>query len=232
MRTEEERPQGEATRLFASSDELGSALIHGLDLPIAALRAAIESMRDMLLRDEGGHRLLKGVLEEVDRLGKNVRDLVDYATPRDPAPLRCTALEIAVSAQEGLPLHSRARVLIALDGTDKTIRTDAPLLVRDLRHLLENALEASSHDVLVVVHRGAGRTRFTVVDGSGRDFDEDWARSAFHSTKQNHLGLGLAIAARDVALMNGTLEIQNTPNGETIATITVPDCADAREAAA
>jgi len=232
MRTEDERPQGEATRLFAHSDELGPALVHGLDLPIAALRATMESLGDTLLRDQRGHRLLEGVLAEVDRLGKNVRDLVDYASPRRPAPLRCTAAEIALSAREGLPLQQRARVLTALDGTDKVLVTDAALLSRDLRRLLENALEASSREVLVVVHHDTDSTRFAVVDDSDRSFDEDWARSAFHSTKRNHLGLGLAIAARDIELMNGTLEIQRTPHGETIATITVPDRVASQEAAA
>ncbi len=203
--------------------ELGAALSHGLDMPLAALRASMEALGQRLAEEGESGRLLDGVLSEVERIGRNVRELMDYATPPSPMPLRCTASEIAIAARKGLPTELRERVLLARDQAAGFVSLDAPLVARSLRRVLQNALEAGSDDVLVVARCSADGISFHVVDHAPATFDTGWARSAFHSTKRNHLGLGLSITERDVALMGGTLEVERTPNGETVVVMTIPD---------
>jgi len=208
--------------LPVEGEELGLALAKGLDIPLAALRASMESLSDRLAPDLHAHGLLGGALREVERLGRNVRDLMDYVLPPAPMPLRCTASEIAHATVAGLPAEYRSRVLVAREHAEEPICIDAPLVARALRRPVENAFEAGSDDVLIVARNLGTSVSFRVIDGCRFGVDSSWARSAFHSTKRNHLGLGLALTERDLLLMDGKLELANSPEGGTIATLTIP----------
>ncbi len=214
--------------LLAANQELGAALSQGLDLPLSALRASMESLCATLGRNGDDRALVDGVLEEFDRLGRNVRVLMELASPPVPQPLRCTAAEIALSARHGLPVALRARVTLARMDDGAAFEVDGPLLARVLHRLIENSLEAGSEQVLLIVRPEGQRWCFSVVDDAAVPFDADWAVSAFHSTKHNHLGLGLALAKRDLALIGGTLEFRRTHRGETCATVTIPRTAEGK----
>ncbi len=219
--------QGRSAHSILSSDELASVLSHGLDLPLAALRASMESLNEVLPADAKGNGPLHHALREVGALGRNVRELVEFASAPEPMPLRCTASEIAVAARGALSPTDRPHVMVARLANAGTLHTDAPLLTRCLRRLIQNSLEAGSEHVLLTVRHENGYAKFTVIDASPQKFDAEWACSAFHSTKSNHLGLGLSIARRDVELLAGTLEIFRSDSNETSVVVTVPESASA-----
>jgi K+-sensing histidine kinase KdpD len=208
---------------LAHNAELELALSQGLDIPLRALRASMESMSNELTREGDSAVLLSGVLEEVERLGRNVRELVEFASAPRPMPLACTVDEILISARSALSTTKRRRVTIAHAEEGSTLCVDGPLLARSLQRFLENALEAGSEHVLLIAHREDGATRFTVFDDAPQSFDAEWAVPAFHSTKRNHLGLGLSLAERDVALLDGSIEFSNCPRGNKCVAVFVPD---------
>ena len=203
--------------------DLGRALAEGLNLPLSALRASMESLTEELARGGVGPLLIDGVLREVDRLGRNVQELLDYASPPVVRPLRCTLEEIVTNARRQLPAASRSRVIAAHERAGATIVIDGPLLSTCLRRLLENALEESSELVLVVVRQEKGRTSFTVLEDGQESLDADVARATLRTTRSNRLALGIAIAERDVAAMNGELEFLGCPAGGKLARLIVPD---------
>ena len=218
---EKKRPEREET---APDRDLGRALSEGLNLPLSALRASMESLTQELARGGVGPLLIDGVLREVDRIGRNVQDLLDYTTPPVVRPLRCTLEEIVTSARRQLAAAHRNRVIVAHERAGATIVVDGPLLSACLRRLLENALEASSELVLVVTRQEKGKTSIAVIDDGQEGLDLDWAeRGAFRTTKPNHLGLGIALTERDVASMRGELEFFATPSGGKLARLIVPD---------
>lgn len=204
------------------SRELATALSHGLNLPLSALRASMEALSSELGELPGQH-VLTGALEEVERLGRNVRDLVDYAKVEVPAPLPCTVDEIVRSARNGLPRDVRSRVLLARTPSAYELVVDGPILGRALRRLIDNALEAGSDTVLVLARQDSRHTTFTVIDGAAGAFDPQWAEEPFHSTKPNHMGLGLTLTRRDVVLLDGQLELRVGADRRTRAVVTVPN---------
>src|SRR6185436_14232221 len=119
---------------------LPRALAQGLDTPLAALRATMESLGQELQLEHGAVKPLRidGVLREVDRLGKNVRELCEFATPPVPRPLRCSLEEIVAAARAPLAPEQRARVIVARSEPGPDIDVDGPLLSGCLRRLLEN----------------------------------------------------------------------------------------------
>jgi signal transduction histidine kinase len=171
---------------------------------------------------------IDGVLREVDRINKNVRELVDFTSPPVPRPLACTLHEIAQTARAQIAPELRARVVLAHCEADAALHVDGPLLSACLRRLLENALEATDELVLVVARRDGGECSFAVVDGAPSAHGPGWQPMPFHSTKPNHLGLGLVLTQRDVALLGGRLEFLSTPLDETCVRITIPSHEDVR----
>jgi C4-dicarboxylate-specific signal transduction histidine kinase len=203
---------------------LARALVQGLNTPLAALRATMESLSQELLHERGSVAPLRidGVLREVDLLGKNVRDLCDFAAAPVPSPLRCSLEEIVEAARAPLTTEQRVRTIAARCEPGAALVVDGPLLSGCLRRLIENALEATASLALVVARLEEGRATFAVVDDAPSAFGRDWRPSPFHTTKPNRLGLGLALTQRDVALLNGRLEFLSTTGGATCVRITVP----------
>jgi K+-sensing histidine kinase KdpD len=199
---------------------LGAALVHALDLPLSALRTSIEALSHEL---ENASRILPHVLAEVNRLERNVQDLIEYTTPAAPLPLRCTLDEITTSAREELPSVLRNRVVQARHDQGARMVVDGPMLSRCLRRLIENALEAGSRNALVVSRRSNDGASFTVVDAAPEELKVQWAREAFHSTRANHFGLGLLLVERDVNLMGGSFTLFVTPHGTTCAQLNIPE---------
>lgn len=203
---------------------LSRALAQGLDTPLVALRASLESLGQELR--QGTTRLpplrIEGVLGEFERLGKNVRQLLEYATPPAVHALECSLEEIVQAACTPLTPEQKERVVHARIESGPDLVVDGPLLSACLRRLLENALEASEGQVLVVARREGTRTTFSVIDEAGSDpFGPQWQPTPFQTTKPNHIGLGLALTQRDVALLGGRLEFLRNPGGETCVRITL-----------
>jgi len=199
---------------------LSRALTQGLDLPLLALRASMESLSQEL--GDLRARQMDGVLREVELLGKNVRELCAFASPPVPRPLRCTLEEIVCAARAALAPELRARVILVRGERGAALDVDGPLLSGCLRRLLENALEASGEHVLVVASLQGAEASFAVIDDAERGLTPGWTPAPFRTTKPNHLGLGLALVQRDVALLNGRLEFLRSPSGETCVRIAVP----------
>jgi len=216
----------EATAIARADQDcsVSRALSQGLGLPLTALRATVESLGHEL---RGGpvrcpSRRIDGVLQEMERLDRNVGELIALATAPVPRPLRCTLAELVHAARMELGPAQAARVVVAQATGHESLLVDGPLLSSCLRRLLENALEAGSEHVLVVARLERSAASFSVIDDAPSAFGPDWKPVPFRSTKPNHLGLGLVLAHRDVALLNGRLEFLSTPGGETCVRITIP----------
>lgn len=211
----------------------GSAVTRALQVPLRALRAYLESLAESFDEDDARGDQTAGALQEVKRLERSVRLLVEYEEEPRVMPLRCTVDEIARSARASLPERDRERVWIAHEARDRQLHVDGPLLIRCLTRLMENALQAGSDRVLLRIRREADGTVFSVVDRApDSGFDLSRAGQPFRSSRLGQMGLGLTLALRDVELMGGSLHAERTPLGDTCMHLAVPDAdaAAAREA--
>lgn len=199
--------------------ELETRLARSIDLPLAALRASLESLNHSL----PGEDPLGGVIDEVLRIGTNVRELVEFTCPPQPQPTRCQAAEITGSALRGLSDELRERILVAEIDSRCELSTDVSLVASALRRVIENALEAATDQVLLTVRQDDEFTTFSVIDHSAKSFDPHRAITPFHSTKSNHMGLGLALTRRDLGLVGGSLRIERTKREDTTVSLSVPN---------
>jgi signal transduction histidine kinase len=204
-----------------------SSISHDLRTPLAALRAAVEAVRDGIAPDPGAY--LAVMERQVEALGVLVDDLQLHTrlasgtleltqTPVDLAEL----VDEAVESMGPLARQARVRLHLVTDGR-VTVQGEPAQLARVLRNLLENAVRHSPPDGEVVV-RVARDARGGVVEvaDAGPGFGPGVRAVAFEpftrgddarNVGAGSSGLGLAIARGIVEAHGGRIGIGDGPGG-------------------
>jgi hypothetical protein len=194
---------------------LGQSLERVLGGPLAALRASIESLVGELDGADPRGRTLEGALEQVARMTRELRCLVDLAAPRPLAPLRCSFEEIARGVVQALGAEPCGRLQIAYPPRGEAFTVDGPLLVNCLSSLAQGALESAPGNLLLQARRERELVVFTfVLAGELR---------RERSSSDASLALRLDVARRDIARMGGSLCVQHTARGHTCVSVLLPD---------
>jgi signal transduction histidine kinase len=200
--------QREVSRLdrLAALSELALGIAHEIKNPlngVLGFASLMQQTEDPARLRAHAQRVIGGV-HQIDEI---VRAMLGFARPREAgatAPLAQVVREAAVAAQ--VPPQR-----VALHGaTDAPV--DALALVRVLANLFRNSAEAAP-EVRIEVTAGVAGNRLELLiadDGPGvpaalgqRVFEP------FVTSKERGHGLGLALAARVVAFLDGTLELCN-----------------------
>lgn len=213
MRLVPSHPRRSAPRDLASGD-LASALARSVRTPVEALRIVLEDVE----RGSASSRAVPAAVDALARLSHSVRAIEDYFLPRAGAALACSLPEIVGGVRGSLPQTFRERLEVEVDGAPDKLFVDGPTLVKCLVRLVENALEAQPEAaVLRISCAGTGEKgaccTFTVIDQGEAPFDFDLAVEPFQSTRRGHVGLGLTLAARDIARMGGELRCSEPAGG-------------------
>lgn len=154
----------------AAIPDLGSVAARGLRTPLAALRAALETLEAELSEDLRARQLVRRALDELGRVTQSTDALAEYVLPAPLHPLRCSLRELSQSALAGLSDDRRARIWVALEPGVDTLIVDGPLLSRCLTAFLSRATAALHSEVLLHAHRLDEVTTFAIVgDLSARE---------------------------------------------------------------
>jgi signal transduction histidine kinase len=159
------------------------------------------------------------IREQVDRIARLSRDLLDYARPWDAAP-------VPLDLREHVEAASRRRPGVEIGaGLDAavSVRADPGRLDQALANLLDNA-SATGARVAVEAERVAGAVRVHVCDagpGVAPDLRERMFLP-FVSRSAGGTGLGLAIVARIMAAHGGRAMLTDRPGWSTCVTLEFP----------
>jgi len=215
-----------------------AAVASEIRVPLAALRASMETLCRDLAREDPRGRVLKGALEQVSRLGRKVGELIDYAIPPAIQPLSCSLAEVARGALDSLHPKQRARLTVAVEQADVRLELDGPLFARSLGRLLEAVADTGNEALLHVscpdtegtfsIHcaaRGASACRRSTaaarpsVAAAG---DEPAGRLVdIFDLEHGRDGLALALAGRDIRRMGGTIHRTSLAGGGTRVVVRV-----------
>ncbi len=229
---------GEAAAMFDMMvDRLGaveqervlmlSSISHDLRTPLAALRAAVEAIRDGVAADPDMY--LTGMERQVRALSSLVDDLQLHSRlvsgTIDLQPMAIDLTELADEAMETVrPLAEPRSVKLLLEARQRvTIEADGSQLARVIRNLLDNAIRHAPDGsvVLVQVDRRNDRAVLRVIDQGG-GFPHDFRDRAFEpftradparDTRTGTAGLGLSIARGIVAAHGGSIGLADGHEG-------------------
>ena len=204
-----------------------SAISHDLRTPLAALRAAVEAIRDGVAPDPDLY--LAGMERQVRALSSLVDDLQLHARlVSGTLELQRTKLDLTELADEAMetlrPLAEQGRVKLLLEADERvTIEADGSQLSRVVRNLLDNAIRHAPDDsvVLVQIHAEAGTAVLRVID-EGLGFPTDFRSRAFEpftradearDVRTGTAGLGLSIAKGIIDAHAGSVGLGDGPGG-------------------
>jgi signal transduction histidine kinase len=196
---------------------------HELKSPVASIQALAEALNGAVPDDlEAAERFSARLMNEADRLGKLVSDLLDLSRLEDPVRLPeepCDLVDVArreVARLEG-PAHEAGILLSSRFGNDLFIKGDPQQLGLLVRNLLENAIQythAEGH-VTISTERTSTEAILRVVDdGVGipleaqpRVFERFYRVDRARSRDRGGTGLGLAIVKHVTELHGGSIEL-------------------------
>nr|WP_049773399.1 ATP-binding protein [Segniliparus rotundus] len=239
---------------LAEADKLRRALLsavsHDLRTPLAAVKAAVSSLRsdDVEFSPEDVGELLATIEESADQLTALVGNLLDSsrlaAGVLAPQRRRVYVDEVAHRAILSLPAPRRARVQVQPDVN--AVLADPGLLERVLANLIDNALRyAPDSQVTVRSERQEGEVVISVVD-HGPGIRADQRERAFEpfgrlssapdgrGDRDNSVGvgLGLSVVRGFAESMGGQVVVTQTPGGGATLQIWLPDANTAKRHAA
>ncbi|KAF5994293.1 MULTISPECIES: sensor histidine kinase [Streptomyces] len=209
-----------------------AAVSHDLRTPLAAIKAAVSSLRsdDVAWSEEDQAELLEAIEEGADRLDHLVGNLLDMSRLQTgtvtPLIREIDLDEVVPMALGGVPEGSAE---LDIPETLPMVAVDPGLLERAVANLVENAVKYSPVDepVLVSASAMANRVEVRVVDRGPGVPDE--AKDRIFAPFQRYgdaprgagVGLGLAVARGFAEAMGGTLNAEDTPGGGLTMVLTV-----------
>ncbi|WP_282688976.1 MULTISPECIES: sensor histidine kinase KdpD [unclassified Streptomyces] len=220
--------EAEEARRLAEGNRIRTALLaavsHDLRTPLAAIKAAVSSLRsdDVAWSDEDEAELLEGIEDGADRLDHLVGNLLDMSRLQTgtvtPLIREIDLDEVVPMALGGVPEGS---VDLDIPETLPMVAVDPGLLERVVANIVENAVKYNPGREPVAVAASAlgGRVELRVVD-RGRGVPDE-AKDRIFEPFQRYgdaprgagVGLGLAVSRGFAEAMGGTLDAEDTPGG-------------------
>lgn len=217
-RNAEERER-ERERRLATLGEMSAVLAHEIKNPLASLKGNAQLLASTLPAGEKAQSKAERVVDEAIRLEKLTNDLLRFVRtgtinrePIDPAAL----VREAASSVPG-------DVAIDTAGAPKLWSLDAARIREVVVNLVDNAV-AAGPPVTARVHSRSGRLVIEVADkGNGvPEEDRDRIFEAFHTSKTQGTGLGLAVARRVIEQHGGTIAVVSNPGGGALFRAEIP----------
>ena len=219
--------------VIASQRRFISDASHELRTPLTVARGNLELVGR--LEDPDADRSVRLALEELDRIGSTVEELLLLARLDEGLPLAREAVEVELLLREaalrGMLLGRGDVVVDAPPGL--SVIADPDRLLQVVSNLIGNAMRHGGAGVTVALTArpaSAGGVLLEVADtGPGiaatdlpRVFDRFYRGTAARRGAPGGAGLGLAIVGSLVEAMGGTISVASTPGEGTTFSILLP----------
>jgi two-component system sensor histidine kinase HydH len=204
------------SKRLAALGELAAGVAHEIRNPLSAIRGLVLYLAKKFPSDSAEAEYAGVVVSEVDRMGRVIGGLLDFARPKAPEFARADLSKIirhALTLIEDEARAARVEVDFQMDEGLPPVRVDRDQMTQVLLNLLVNALEAMPEGgrLQVNVHRETDQAEIRVSDTGPGISSENLSRlfDPFHTTKKKGSGLGLAIAQRIVENHGGTIRVDS-----------------------
>ena len=214
--------QAEGERRLVVLGRASSVIAHELRNPLAALKGHAQ----LLVEDLADPSRAKAtrIVEGAERLERLTNLLLDFV--RD-GPLDVRTITPAELVDRALRTLPRDRVRVDLSGAPEVLQVDAGRTVLALRNLLQNAVQATPDEAMLVEVHIEGDTHEVVIEV--RDHGPGLTAGAeahifepFVTTKAQGTGLGLWVARRIAEQHHGSLTAETHSQGGAVFRLVLP----------
>ncbi len=217
--------------------EVAAGLAHEIKNPLAGVRGAIELISQESNVAQQDRELLLKAVEDVIRIESLMKDLLSFAKPPKPQYVDVdinSALSMIVSfalKHPSFSLRNGSAISVVKDFDDHLPNVPAdPLQLRQIfLNLLLNAAEAMPDGGTLHVktyYEKSSRIICVKVSDTGKGIEAGCMKKIFQpffTTKRKGTGLGLAIIKRLIEQHEGSIGVENNPQGGATFTIAFPE---------
>lgn len=220
-----------ASQSMAAVGEMAAAIAHGIGNPLSSIRAAAQVAKLDCHACEGQDSqqktltTLDEIIQQVDRVQKRMRGLLNFAKPMEPHPGVVEINALLSDIVDVLrPRFAEAGVSPQLD-LDKSlpqVRLDANHVEQIFMGLITNALEATPKGGRVTIRtnvckgNGAGVSINISIEDTGEGIPVESRNRVFDpffTTKPDGTGIGLPLAKKFVERNGGKIAISDGISG-------------------
>jgi len=212
---------------------------HELRTPLSTIRGYAEALADGVVGADAAPKAGTTMLTEAERLDRLIADLLVLSRleaadlPLDVVPVDLAEL-IRTAAEAWAPrcVPDGPRLLVELPDAPVVVETDPGRIRQVVDGLCENALRIvpRGSPLILAVRAGAGAAVLEVRDGGPGFTDDDLAvafqrgalNQRYRGIRKVGSGLGLALAARLVDRLGGTIEAGHAAEGGARFTVQLP----------
>ncbi len=226
---EDSRRELEHASRAAMIGEISASIAHEVNQPLSAIMSYLQAAQRWIGReqpnlDEATKALQRALTATEHAAGvvKRVRMLLGKAkSDTTELPIEITLVEALRLKRAELAAH-QTKLTLSLSGATPIVRGDRILLQQAFLNIVTNAMQAMDmvdpeSRSLLVESRYAGDDLMMRISDSGPGLGGTSGESlfkAFNTTKENGMGLGLAMCRSIVAAHGGTISIANRDDGK------------------
>jgi two-component system, LuxR family, sensor kinase FixL len=212
---------------LARLGEMAAVIAHEVKNPLAGIRGAIQVIGSRLPPGNSDAPVLQEIVSRIDALDAMMKDLLLFARPPRPRPMRADVTRILRTTIDLLSrdpgLHA---VTVEVLGAGEIIAADTEMLKIVFHNLLVNAAHAmrGQGTIRVEVQAVDGWCRIAFADDGPGIPPENREKvfTPFFTTKARGSGLGLATAKRLVEAQDGQISIDCPAGGGTTVVVRLP----------
>lgn len=212
---------------MAAIGRMARGIAHELGAPLSVIDGRARRLEKAV--DEDNRRHIAGIRDQVARLTRTVRQLLDYSRPAAVALRPLQLARVVNTMEDAIRPEADAAGLaltLAVHAPEVTVEGDAARLELALLNLLRNALQAARNTVAITLTREGGEAVVTISDdGPGLpEGPREQLLEPFFTTKASGegTGLGLAIAHNVVDEHGGNLILENGETGGCRVSVRLP----------
>ncbi|MCC8429326.1 ATP-binding protein [Reyranella aquatilis] len=206
---------------YRAQREFTADMAHELRTPLAIMRARVDSLEDAAMR--------QSLQNDIVNMTRTVNQVLDIAELEafvvdggSKADLQAVCAD-AVAFMAPLAVNDGKTIALTGAETPVWVRGHAEALFRAVRNLIENAIRHSPTGGTVEVDVAADGTVLVLDEGPGVPLSERetifkrfWRRDR---SRPESRGLGLAIVTRVAAAHDGTITVEDRPQGGSVFTL-------------
>lgn len=215
------------THGLAVVGEMAATVAHEIKNPLAGISGAIQVLAEGMPKGDSRRPVVGEILDQVYRLDRTVRDLLNFARPITPTLQALNLAESLNGAWTLLAPQSEAKgIRFTLDcDAAASLRADPQLVRQVWINLFQNAIEAMPKGGEVAVRVLSGeKVRIEIRDsGNGIDaatLERMWR--PFFTTKTRGTGLGLPLVRKIVDAHRGRIWCESEPSKRTSFFVEIP----------
>lgn len=212
---------------------LVAGVAHEVRNPLFAMSGTLDALEARLGGEEQYAPYTAVLREELERVARVMRELLEYGKPWRPEISEVDVGELARQAAldcDPLARERMAEIVLRHPPGLPLLRVDRARIGQVLRNLVENALQHAPPASAVSVEArrmeidGRAWLEVAVADRGAGFGTQDLKRvfEPFFSRRRGGTGLGLSIVHRNVEAHGGSVTAANRPGGGAIVTFSVP----------